>query len=189
MHLLTILLLAATARAATRTEEVQKLLEADRFVAAKNKLKEALHDLTGAKPERAEVLSELGEVYLRWGRHNEALGAYEEATELLERLYGRADARVGVAADKLADTHVELKQFAEAVPIYQQLLDNMRRSPMGLSHPGEPPRLTLVHASSMLRSCSHLPCSHLLMLPCRPAHHTRQAWRGRAGRQEPQGGR
>ena len=128
-----------TGTAAARRREVQDLVQAQRHNEAKAKLKQTLAGMvTTDQSARAEVLGELGEVYLHWGRHNEAIGAYEEATELLEGLYGRKDPRFGVAADKLADAHMHLGHYSEAVPLYRQLLANMRSGLMGLSHPGKP---------------------------------------------------
>ena len=126
-----------------RRRQIQELLKSGSYVKAKNALKAELQTLTGTahQAERAEVLSELGEVYIQWGKHTEAIGAYEEATELIEAVHGRRDPRFGVAADKLADAHGHLGNHAEAVPLYQELVENMLRGPMGSGHPGL--RLTL----------------------------------------------
>ena len=126
-----------------RRRQIQELLSKGSFVKAKNALKAELQTLIGSahQSERSEVLSELGEVYIQWGKHTEAIGAYEEATELIEAVHGRKDPRFGVAADKLADAHSHLGNYAEAVPLYQELAENMLRGPMGSGHPGL--RLTL----------------------------------------------
>eukprot|EP00966_Prymnesium_polylepis_P179593 4158269-Prymnesium_polylepis.1 len=85
---------------------------------------------------RAEVLGELGEVYEQWNRHTEAIGAYEEATELIEAAHGRTDPRFGIAADRLADAHAHVGNRKMAVALYKELVQLMLDGPMGTTHPG-----------------------------------------------------
>ncbi|KAL1524970.1 hypothetical protein AB1Y20_019846 [Prymnesium parvum] len=131
----------AAAAQKARRERTAALLEQGRLVQAKNELKAELRTLATDLEAKADVLSELGEVYVHLERHNEAVGAHEEAVELLDALHGGSDPRRWVAVGKLADSHHRLGNHAQAVALYKELVENMLAGPFGAGHPGM--RITL----------------------------------------------
>lgn len=83
----------------------------------------------------ADLLVDLGLVYQRLGQQSEALAVMEEAADALRGLYGERDPRYGMAADRLADAHVQNGDHAIALQLYQKLLEAMKKG-LGRRHPG-----------------------------------------------------
>ena len=83
----------------------------------------------------AELLGDLGGVYQKLGKQAEALAVIEEAAEIMRATFGAKDPRYGMAADRLADAHVQNGAPQTALPIYKDVLDKMKTG-LGRSHPG-----------------------------------------------------
>ena len=83
----------------------------------------------------AELLADLAGVYQRLGQQAEALAVLEESAEIWRAQFGEGHPRYGMALDRLADAHVQNKNFATAMELYSKLLHAMR-SGLGRAHPG-----------------------------------------------------
>lgn len=131
--------LGARAEGTSEREEARQrvieLLKLGKLTAARDELKTQL-DAASGPAAQADVLSELAELYIMMDKHVEAVGALEEAIELIETAHGEADPRRWMALGKLADAHSFLGNHAEAVKLYKDLVQNMRASPFGDNHPG-----------------------------------------------------
>ncbi|KAL3932777.1 MAG: hypothetical protein SGPRY_000566 [Prymnesium sp.] len=140
-----------------RRERIRELVDAGSLLKARGELKAHIRTLTAPneREERAEVLGDLGEVYMHMEKHNEAIAAYEEAIDILDDMHGRADPRRWVAAEKLADSHAQLANHAVAVGLYKDVVQNMLESPFGNSHPGMRVTLGKLGSSALAARDAH----------------------------------
>ena len=119
-------------------QESRDLLKVGKLRKAQDRLKTVLGELQAQQASveaLADVYGQLGIVYSHSAKETEAIAAFENAADLMARQFKPSDARVGVAANRLADALVQAGAHARAVPLYQRLLTAMREG-LGISHPG-----------------------------------------------------
>ncbi len=88
-------------------------------------------------PARARVLARMALVQFRLGNPNRTEKLYREAVNLLERLYGPKDQRVGGAVFGLADFYQFVGRLKDAEPLYLRLRE-MREHTDSLLKPDLP---------------------------------------------------
>lgn len=105
-----------------------------------------------ARPDAAEsldqVLVNLGRLEFASGDFPAALEAFEEATTVARRRFGREHVRSAAAGHELAQLNFQLGRYAEAIPILEEVVSTRRR-------------LLGPTAASTLQTGLYLPLAHL----------------------------
>ena len=107
-----------------------KAVAEERFADAEKSFKSAIELVKDEKddPRLPAAINNLGALYQRQGRYDEAAPLHRQALELREKILGQEHPDVAQSLNNLATVYVEQRRYAEAVPLYERAISIWKKT-------------------------------------------------------------